>query len=257
MTNEPSPKEGRTPSQTTEDAAEGRGIRGRWFSINAACDFLGVDQSTLRRWSDAGKIPVFRTPGGHRRYGEDDLRALVGESPRRQERPRVSRQELTDRSLSGYEEEFWRGARDRRWMTAYSATRQDEMRLLGRRLVTLAVKFASSNGMADRAAYLEEGRAIGEQYGLSSSRAGLSPVEAVEAFLYFRAPVMRSVTSLVEEQGLASKRAARLFFEIGQFMDQILIATVAAHDRHGERVALASSHISNSDSPMEKRREAC
>jgi len=241
MTNELSSKESRASAQNGEEPAEGRGNRGRWFSINAACDFLGVDQSTLRRWSDAGKIPVFRTPGGHRRYGEDDLRALVGESPRRQERPRVSRQELTDRSLSGYEEEFWRGARDRRWMTAYSASRQDEMRLLGRRLVTLAVKFASTNGMADRAAYLEEGRAIGEQYGLSSARTGLSTVEAVEAFLYFRAPVMRSVTGLVEEQGLASKRAARLFFEIGQFMDQILIATVAAHERHGERVAQASS----------------
>ena len=129
MTNEPSSKEGRTPSQSTDEAAEGRGIRGRWFSINAACDFLGVDQSTLRRWSDAGKIPVFRTPGGHRRYGEDDLRALVGESPRKQERPRVSRQELTDRSLSGYEEEFWRGARDR---CRYGAP---EERLASHRLV--------------------------------------------------------------------------------------------------------------------------
>lgn len=243
MTNDPSAKEDRMSSQTaaTEEAVEGRGIRGRWFSINAACDFLGVDQSTLRRWSDAGKIPVFRTPGGHRRYGEDDLRALVGESPRKQERVRVSRQELTDRSLSGYEEEFWRGARDRRWLSVYGAARQDEMRMLGRRLVTLAVKFASSNGVADRAAFLDEGRSIGEQYGLSSARAGLSCAEAVEAFLYFRAPVMRSVTSLVEEQGLAAKRAARLFFEIGQYMDQILIATVGAHDLHGERVAFAVS----------------
>jgi excisionase family DNA binding protein len=241
MTNDPSAKEGRMSTTAPEESTEGRGIRGRWFSINAACDFLGVDQSTLRRWSDAGKIPVFRTPGGHRRYGEDDLRALVGESPRKQERPRVSRQELTDRSLSGYEEEFWRGARDRRWMSAYTPARQEEMRQLGRRLVTLAVKFASSNSAADRASFLEEGRTIGEQYGLSSARAGLACAEAVEAFLYFRAPVMRSVTSLVEDQGLASKRAARLFFEIGQFMDQILVATVAAHELHGERVAFAVS----------------
>jgi len=247
MANEPSEKEGRMASQITDEGVEGRGIRGRWFSINAACDFLGVDQSTLRRWSDAGKIPVFRTPGGHRRYGEDDLRALVGENPRKQERPRVSRQELTDRSLSGYEEEFWRGVRDRRWLSAYSPARQDEMRLLGRRLVTLAVKFASSTGATDRAAYLDEGRSIGEQYGLSSARAGLSSAEAVEAFLYFRAPVMRSVTGLVEEQGLASKRAARLFFEIGQFMDQILIATAAAHDLHRERVAMAVSHAGGAE----------
>src|ERR1700760_696208 len=46
---------------------------GRWLTINEACAFLGVDQSTLRRWNDSGKVPVFRTPGGHRRYAEADL----------------------------------------------------------------------------------------------------------------------------------------------------------------------------------------
>ena len=49
----------------------------RWLTIEEACRILGVDQSTLRRWSDAGKVPVFRTPGGHRRYSETDIRALA------------------------------------------------------------------------------------------------------------------------------------------------------------------------------------
>jgi excisionase family DNA binding protein len=75
---------------------------GRWLTIHEACAFLGVDQSTLRRWSDTGKVPVFRTPGGHRRYAEADLRTLVGEGPRLRARSRVSRQALTDRSLSGF-----------------------------------------------------------------------------------------------------------------------------------------------------------
>jgi len=45
-------------------------LAGRWLTIHEACAFLGVDQSTLRRWSDTGKVPVFRTPGGHRRYAK-------------------------------------------------------------------------------------------------------------------------------------------------------------------------------------------
>ena len=28
---------------------------GRWLTIHEACAFLGVDQSTLRRWSDSGQ----------------------------------------------------------------------------------------------------------------------------------------------------------------------------------------------------------
>jgi excisionase family DNA binding protein len=211
--------------------------RGRWYSINDACVLLGVDQSTLRRWSDAGKVPVFRTPGGHRRYAEDDLRALVGDGPRRQERPRVNRQELTDRSLSNYQDAFRNGARERRWYTAYSPATQEELRRLGRRLVDQAIRYAASPASADRPRYLEEGRRIGEQYGISGARAGLSVADTVEAFLYFRSPVVQAVMSLIEEHNLAAKRAARLFVDIGQYMDHVLVAMVGSHQKAGERIS--------------------
>jgi excisionase family DNA binding protein len=214
----------------------------RWLSINEACAMLGVDQSTLRRWSDAGKVPVFRTPGGHRRYAESDLLALVGGSGRRPDRPRVMRQELTARSLSGFEEGFWQGARARRWFRAFSPAKHDELRLLGRRLIDLAVRFAASPESADRTSFLDEGRQIGEQYGASSARAGLSSTEAVEAFLYFRSPVVRSVLGMIEEQGLAAKRAARVFVDIGQFMDQVLLAMVSAHESTGRAPDFSLAH---------------
>lgn len=38
------------------------------ISIGEAAEFLGVSVKTLRRWSDAGKIPVTTNPSGHRRY---------------------------------------------------------------------------------------------------------------------------------------------------------------------------------------------
>ena len=115
------PRERTAGSQGDQTAAPGGG----WLTIQEACAFLGVDQSTLRRWSDTGKVPVFRTPGGHRRYAEADLRALVGDGPRLQERPRVSRQTLTDRSLSGYEDDYLRVARERPWFRAYGAATQE------------------------------------------------------------------------------------------------------------------------------------
>ena len=51
---------------------------GRWLRLSAACRLLGVDQSTLRRWADSGQVRTFRTPGGHRRFAEEDIRAMVG-----------------------------------------------------------------------------------------------------------------------------------------------------------------------------------
>lgn len=203
----------------------------RWLSIHGACAYLGVDQSTLRRWSDAGKVPVFRTPGGHRRYAEADLRALVGDGPRREERPRLNRQALTDRSLSGYEEEFLRAARDQRWFRAYSGETQQELRRLGRRLVDLAVQYVALAPMAnDRAALLDEGRQIGQQYGRSGSEIGLSASESVEAFYYYRHPVVQAVIGIIDDQELATRRVIRLYAEIGYFLDQVLIATLRAHE---------------------------
>ncbi len=36
-----------------------------------------VDPKTVTRWAQAGKIPSIRTLGGHRRYRESDIRALL------------------------------------------------------------------------------------------------------------------------------------------------------------------------------------
>jgi excisionase family DNA binding protein len=217
-----------------EDAGTPAPTGGRWLTIQEACAFLGVDQSTLRRWSDSGKVPVFRTPGGHRRYAEADLRALVGEGPRRQERPRVTRQALTDRSLSGYEDDYLRVARERPWFRAYGAATQEEHRRLGRRLVDLAIRYASSPAAAgDRASLLDEARQIGEHYGRNGAAHGLSASETVEAFMYFRHPVVQAVSGLIDDQGLATRRAIRLYAEINWFLDQVLVATVQAHELDG------------------------
>ncbi|HSP55765.1 MAG TPA: MerR family DNA-binding transcriptional regulator, partial [Dehalococcoidia bacterium] len=37
----------------------------RWITLGQACKLLGVNESTLRRWADAGNVRSFRTPGGH------------------------------------------------------------------------------------------------------------------------------------------------------------------------------------------------
>jgi excisionase family DNA binding protein len=227
----------RTAGSDGEETAGAEPAGGRWMTIHEACAFLGVDQSTLRRWSDTGKVPVFRTPGGHRRYAEMDLRTLVGEGPRLQERPRVSRQTLTDRSLSGYEDEYLRVARERPWFRAYGTATQEEHRRLGRRLVDLAMRYASAPTAAgDRASLLDEARLIGEHYGRNGAALGLSASETVEAFMYFRYPVVRAVTALIDEQGLAVKRAIRLYAEINQFLDQVLVSTVQAHEANNGRL---------------------
>lgn len=200
---------------------------GRWLSIEAACKVLGVDQSTLRRWSDSGKIPVYRTPGGHRRYAEDDLRAIM----RGEQRPRrrMSRQALTSLSMSGYEHEYLHQAHMRPWYRAYDAQSLDELRPLGRRMVDLTIRYISGRG--EREEVLADSRELGRRYGEVSARVGLSTTDALEAFLFFRAPVIQAVTRYIEDENVTTRRAARITAELTHFMDEVLIATIAAHQR--------------------------
>jgi excisionase family DNA binding protein len=40
-----------------------------------------VDPKTVTRWAKAGKLSSIRTLGGHRRYKESEVRALLGGLP--------------------------------------------------------------------------------------------------------------------------------------------------------------------------------
>ena len=47
------------------------------LSISQAADRLGVSVGTVRRWSDSGHLPAFRTPGGQRRFSVDQLESFL------------------------------------------------------------------------------------------------------------------------------------------------------------------------------------
>ena len=83
MVNERDP-EGRAPVPDTEPD---------WLTLGQAAKYLGMAQSTIRKWSDSGRLPAFYTPGGHRRYRRSDLDLFLergGSSvPRRSEGRRL------------------------------------------------------------------------------------------------------------------------------------------------------------------------
>ena len=60
----------------------------RFLNVSEAADFLGVSAASLRKWSDEGLVPVYRTPGGQRRYEAGDLETYL-ESMRQPTAPRA------------------------------------------------------------------------------------------------------------------------------------------------------------------------
>lgn len=47
------------------------------FTSSQAALYLGVSLATIRRWTDAGHISCYRTPGGQRRFSRAQLEDFI------------------------------------------------------------------------------------------------------------------------------------------------------------------------------------
>ena len=47
------------------------------FTSSQAARYLGVSLATVRRWTDAGHVSCYRTPGGQRRFSRDQLDEFI------------------------------------------------------------------------------------------------------------------------------------------------------------------------------------
>lgn len=47
------------------------------FTSSQAALYLGVSLATIRRWTDAGHIACYRTPGGQRRFSRVQLDSFI------------------------------------------------------------------------------------------------------------------------------------------------------------------------------------
>jgi len=47
------------------------------FTSSQAAEYLGVSLATIRRWTDAGHVACYRTPGGQRRFSRAQLDRFI------------------------------------------------------------------------------------------------------------------------------------------------------------------------------------
>ena len=201
---------------------------GPWIGMRRACEILGVNQSTLRAWTDSGRVPVFLTPGGHRRYREADLRALLETGG-----GGVSTEPLSTALLASHEryEQVARGALSSPWFQRFDVPSRRQFRLLGISMLNLLTTHLVAHTPAERDDALARGRDLAAEYGEMATRLGLTLAEATEAFLLFRNPVLETVHQWLGAQSTPTRQAGDMLGRVNQFMDQVLIAMTAAHER--------------------------
>ncbi len=210
--------------EPSSDDASGHGGRPtRWVSLARACELLGVNESTVRRWADSGEIQVFRTPGGHRRFAEAELLAMIQNGGgRRSDRP------LSDAATSRIRRQLHSGTADE-WYGEIEQAQRDALRPLGRRLVEIVDDYISRRG--HRPQLEEEVSAIGDQYGSELRRRGMPLAQAVQAFTFFRKSLDETAKQLSERNRLTPEEAANAREAIAGLADRVLIGLTSVYDQ--------------------------
>jgi len=192
-----------------------------WLELHEASALLGVSLSTMRRWADAGKVPVYRTIGGHRRFQRHELHAVLAEESSRATVPMVSSPPWSSDVREMDQQEWHRQVRSR--------PAADRMRGLGQRLLGLLIQHVHSRGRDVR--FLDEAGAVGTIYGREAFNASISLHETVKAFLFFRhacAHLTSPATGIARPPELTE--AARLQDQIDEFMDAVLLGVLAGYE---------------------------
>ena len=197
----------------------------RWLTLGKACRLLGVDESTLRRWSDSGHVHAFRTPGGHRRFAEADIQGLLSS----RERGGESYEALTDMTVSRVRRQLHRKpAQEAHWYATVDDSIRSRLRPLGRQLAALAADYLQRR--RGRTALLADARALGREYGRELAASSMPLAQAVEAFVFFRGSLDDSTKQASQRNNLSANEAMLACEQVNTLADQVLIGMTEAYE---------------------------
>lgn len=198
-----------------------------WLTLTAASRLLGVHPITLRAWVDAGVVRAFRTPGRHRRFQVNDLRAFL-----EQRRADSASRALTvapDQTLQQIREQL--GAepvQHSTWYLRLTDAQRAKHRETGQRLLGLLLQFVSRQENAQH--FLAEAQTLACEYGRELAGANLSATELARAFLFFRRAVVNATYHPENTSVQGDAEGVRLLQRINTFMDELLLATLEAYE---------------------------
>jgi hypothetical protein len=187
----------------------------------------------LRLWTAAGKVRAAVTPGGHRRYAEEDLRRLLAE--RQPSAWNTAAREVVDALRARYAEIAREQVQRQPWFPSFDAAARVHVHALGEELLAEVAHVIAAPSARERTRLVQAARRLGSQYGREVARLGLAPSEALEAFLFFRRPILESVNAIVRARPGLALPAGEALSTVSHFLDVVLLALTRSYERNAPR----------------------
>lgn len=206
-----------------------------WLSIGPACRLLGVNPATLRQWTSNGRLRVYRTPGGHRRFSAAEIAALC-RTP--QVEPRQATCEaIIEQLRARYRALAHSPSAHQGWMAEIDSETRLRFHELGDELLRQLGTYLSTSSPRIRQRALANARSSGGRYGTIAREVGVQTSQSVEAYLVFRRPLLDVLARRVSSRPELSDQLGRIMRDAERFMDEVLIGVTGAgaHDASTNR----------------------
>jgi excisionase family DNA binding protein len=187
------------------------------MSIHEASTLMGVSSATLRRWSDAGQIRTFTTPGGHRRFSRTAVARLLPA-------------EATEHSSTDRRREVSRVAREVPWFADLDPAAHRAMRRHARRIATALVASMEAIRADERASSLAEAESAAADCGVLAAGSGIGLRETVEALFGFRASYLQALLGASPKDGDRARATAASVEAATEAFDRLVCRAMRAHE---------------------------
>lgn len=206
-------------------------VERRLVSIGEACQVLGVSEATLRQWSDEGKIKVFVTPGGHRRYAHAELKKIL-DTHKVHAGIKDLASEMAETS-EAHGEIARRFLGETAWYHTLTPEAQGCLAGLGREMLRLVIRYLVQRSRREET--MAQARHIGRDFGETLAGLGLSLTDSVEAFIRHREPLLAAISHMVKKREAVNGRVIEAIPLVAQVMDEALVSLVAAYQQRSPK----------------------
>lgn len=200
-----------------------------WLGVQEASELLGVSTATLRRWSAAGLVEAFTTPGGHRRYAESTIRQLLARGAEPAAPTTASLGESTDRVNRLVREHLVPWCLTLSWVPRLSPGGRRLLACAGRAMVEGVLGHVDASTPQEAEVALGPALEAAAVHGRLAAEHGGGLCELLAGFHRFRGVLDDDVSELACQTGLTTAEATHLLARANDAVDRLIVAIVEAH----------------------------
>jgi excisionase family DNA binding protein len=199
-----------------------------WLTIQEASDLIGVSPATLRRWTEAGDLEAFVTPGGHRRFARSSILGLLPSGVKRHRRLHELG-ETPDRIVRQYRREMTNHIVPGEWVRDLDDAERESFREHGRRILAGVLGFLDAATPDESEASLLGALDASARYGALARDHDIDLDVLTDTFLRFRLPFLHELGRIARRRRLETDEAMDLLLAASRVFDRLLLALLRGH----------------------------